>query len=201
MRLPPEMGLGPDVVAKQVRCVYGTRDAGRLWEDTYTRVLNHAGFTTGVSNPCVFYHSGRDISIVVHGDDVTALGSEDNLDWYEDELRKSFEIKVRGRLGEGCEGVQQLWILNCIISLSEEGLTYKADPRHIDLLMSSLNLAESNAVSSPGVKPSDRDEMAIKLNEDDNASLSHLNPNDASQRSCMARQNARNDLLRRTCPR
>ena len=30
MKLPPEMGMGPDVVAKQVRCVYGTRDAGRL---------------------------------------------------------------------------------------------------------------------------------------------------------------------------
>ena len=43
MKLPPEIGMGPDVVAKQVRCVYGTGDAGRLWEDTYTRVLNHAG--------------------------------------------------------------------------------------------------------------------------------------------------------------
>ena len=30
MKLPPEMGMGPDAVARQVRCVYGTRDAGRL---------------------------------------------------------------------------------------------------------------------------------------------------------------------------
>ena len=96
MRLPPEMGLGPDVVAKQVRCVCGTRDAGRLWEDTYTRVLNHAGFITGVSNPCVFFHPGKNISVVVHGDDFTALGSEDALNWYEEMLTKSFEIKVRG---------------------------------------------------------------------------------------------------------
>lgn len=88
MRLPPEMGLGPDVVAKQVRCVYGTRDAGCLWEDTYTRVLNHAGFAKGVSNPCVFYHPVRDLSIVVHGDDFTALGPDTDLNWYEDELRK-----------------------------------------------------------------------------------------------------------------
>lgn len=39
MKLPPEIGLGPNVVARQVRCVYGTRDAGKLWEDTYTQVL------------------------------------------------------------------------------------------------------------------------------------------------------------------
>ena len=58
-------------------------------------------------------------------------------------------------------------------------MIYEADPRHVDLLMSSLNLVESNSVSSPGQKPSDRDEMAIKLNEDDNISLSHFCPDEA----------------------
>ena len=39
MRVPKEMGLPPNTVARQVRCVYGTRDAGKLWEDTYMQVL------------------------------------------------------------------------------------------------------------------------------------------------------------------
>lgn len=121
MRLPPEMGLGSDVVAKQMGCVYGTRFAGRLWEDTYKGVLNHAGFVTGVSNPCVFHQTNRDISIVVHGDDFTALAGDTDLNWYEDELRKSFEIKIRGRLGEGYEGPQQLRILNRIMSMTKDG--------------------------------------------------------------------------------
>ena len=30
MRLPREMGLPPNTFARQVRCVYGTRDAGKL---------------------------------------------------------------------------------------------------------------------------------------------------------------------------
>ena len=38
MRAPKELGLPPNTVEQQVRCVYGTRDAGKLWEDTYTRV-------------------------------------------------------------------------------------------------------------------------------------------------------------------
>ena len=80
MKLPPEMGLGPNVVARQVRCVYGTRDAGRIWEDTYTQVLVNIGFEIGKSNPCVFYHPGKDITIVVHGDDFTALAGDPELD-------------------------------------------------------------------------------------------------------------------------
>ena len=51
MKLPKEMGLGTNVVARQVRCVYGMRDAGKLWEDTYTQAMEHAGFTTGVGKP------------------------------------------------------------------------------------------------------------------------------------------------------
>ena len=82
MRLPKEMGLPPNMVAKQVRCVYGTRDAGKLWEDTYTQVLEGMGFVTGVSNPCVFHHVERELSIVIHGDDFTTLGTDENIDWY-----------------------------------------------------------------------------------------------------------------------
>ena len=71
-----------------------------FWEDTYTKVLEGLGFATGESNPCVFHHAKRDISIVVHGDDFTALGLDVDLNRYEAELQKLFEIKIRGRLGE-----------------------------------------------------------------------------------------------------
>ena len=83
MQVPKELGLPPGTVAKQVRCVYGTRDAGKIWEDTYTQVLLNIGFVAGESNPCIFYHKVKDISVVVHGDDFTALGTDDVLDWYE----------------------------------------------------------------------------------------------------------------------
>ena len=87
MKIPKELGLSSDLVARQVRCVYGTRDAGKLWEDTYTQALEHSGFTTGMANPCVFDHRVKDITIVVHGDDFTALGTDDDLDWYEKALQ------------------------------------------------------------------------------------------------------------------
>ena len=36
---------------------------------------------------------------MVHGDDCTALGTDDALDRYEAGLQHSFERKLRGRLG------------------------------------------------------------------------------------------------------
>ena len=74
IRLPKEMGFNLDLVARQVRCVYGTRDAG-------TQAMEHAGVVTGTADPCVFYHKVRDITVVVHGEGFTALGTDNDLDW------------------------------------------------------------------------------------------------------------------------
>ena len=110
MTLPRELGLPGHWVGRHVRCVYGTRDAGAIWEDTYRDLLESIGFESGKASPCVFHHPGRGISTVVHGDDFTSLGSDEALTWMEGEMSKSFELKLRGRLGVGCEG--ELRILN-----------------------------------------------------------------------------------------
>ena len=68
--------------------------------------MEHAGFVTGTANPCVFYHKVRDITIVTHGNYVTALGTENDLDWYAKRLKDNFEFKLRSKSGEGCTGPQ-----------------------------------------------------------------------------------------------
>ena len=165
MRLPKEMGMPPDVVARQVRCVYGTRDAGKSWEDTYTLAMENMGFTAGTSNPCVFGNEEKQLMCVVHGDNFTTLGLDEDLNEFEQTLQENFEIKIRGRLGEGCPGPQEIRMLNRIVSITEEGLTYEADPRHTDLLLSSLNLDGSNSSTTPWIKPTDRNDFALKADE------------------------------------
>ena len=152
MTLPKELGLPGHWVAKQVRCVYGTRDAGALWEDTYRAALESIGFASGVASPCIFHHDSRDISCVVHGDDFTSLGSDDSLDWMEKELAGHFELKIRGRLGVGVKGENEIRILNRCVRVTAKGLEYESDPRHVDLIAESLNLTESKAVATPGIK-------------------------------------------------
>ena len=106
---------------------------------------------SGAASPCVFFHPERNITVVVHGDDFNALGVSDDLSLYEDPLKHSFEIKIRGRMGPdgNCDEIK---ILNRILRLTTKGLTYESDPRHVDLLTSSMGLTIGNAVSTPGTK-------------------------------------------------
>ena len=55
-KFPKEMGMGTGYVARLDKCVYGTRDAGMLWEMVYTEALKSAGFIQGVASPCCFFH-------------------------------------------------------------------------------------------------------------------------------------------------
>ena len=71
-------------------------------------VMESLGFKAGVSNPGIFYNEERQLMCVVHGDDFTTLGLDDDLDFFEKKLQESFEIKIRGRLGEGCEGANEI---------------------------------------------------------------------------------------------
>ena len=52
--VPKELGLGTKAIAHLKRCVYGTRDAGLIWEDCYASALVNMGFRRGVSRPCCF---------------------------------------------------------------------------------------------------------------------------------------------------
>ena len=93
--------MGKEVVGRLRRCIYGTRDAGAIWEETYTNVLKKLGFTQGVSSPCCFVHKDWGLSLVVHGDDFTTLGPDWALDKYEAGMKAAFDIELRGRLGLG----------------------------------------------------------------------------------------------------
>lgn len=61
MKIPKEIGMPPNTISKQVRCVYGTRDAGKLWEGNYTVNLEEMGLATGVANPCVSHLAEKDL--------------------------------------------------------------------------------------------------------------------------------------------
>lgn len=49
--LGPHMGPSP---ARKDVCVFGTRDAGKIWEETYAQALLDLGFRRGLSSPCSF---------------------------------------------------------------------------------------------------------------------------------------------------
>ena len=141
--LPPELGLDKSVVGFLVRCAYGTRDAGSIWEETYADALVAIGFIRGSASPCCFRNEEHDVSIVVHGDDFTALGESADLDWYEKALAEFFELKLRARVGPEEKDDKEVRILNRVLRLQDIGLLYEADPRHAEILTKSLGIEAS----------------------------------------------------------
>ena len=166
VRFPPEMGLGKGMVGKLVRCMYGTRDAGAIWENCYTTCLTNMGFVQGAASPCCFLHKEWGVSVVVHGDDFTALGTPEALTKYEAGMMKSFECKIKGRLGTGKDDLKEMRVLNRIVRITDGALLYEADPRHAEMLIQSFQLEESKAVVTPGVKVSVADHDQDMTNED-----------------------------------
>ena len=108
LRLPKEMGMSSNVVGRLLRCCYGTRDAGSIWEAVFADSLCSMGFIQGKASPCTFHHPGWNVSVVVHGDDFTALGTPSKLDLYEKALLSAFDVKLRGRLGEGDADLREI---------------------------------------------------------------------------------------------
>ena len=155
VRLPPELGLSRKFVGKLVRCMYGTRDAGAIWESCYATALINLGFQQGGASPCCFYHAEWGVSVVVHGDDFTALGTPDGLDKYEQGMLKTFECKIKGRLGTGPDDCKEMRVLNRIVRVTDEGLLYEADPRHAEMLIKDFQLEDAKEVVTPGVKVPD----------------------------------------------
>ena len=120
-------------------------------------MLTNIGFKRGKSCPCAFYHSERNIRLVVNADDFTALGYNTQLDWLKDQLSAEWTIKHRGRVGPGPNDDKTITILNRILEWTHEGIRYEAACRHVQFLLESLAIeSNSKTLITPGstdVKP------------------------------------------------
>ena len=147
--------------------LYGTRDAANNWEECYSQALVELGFRQGLSSPCVFYHPGRDISTVVHGDDFTSLALESELKWLRDALQQKFLIKDRGILGPDPHDLKEIRLLNRVIGWTESCIRYEADQRHAEILIREFDLTSAKGVDTP----SSLDHRICNDEEDNSAPL------------------------------
>ena len=148
--LPPERRLA-GYCGRLVRSLYGTRDAPALWERFVAAELAALGFVGGQANSCLFRHSTRDLMVVVHGDDFTFAGNENDLDWVHKALEPRILLKKVGVLGGDAGDSKELRILNRVLRWEAWGIAYEADPRHAELLAQALG-PEPASRTTPGVK-------------------------------------------------
>ena len=99
------------------------------------------------------FHKGRNVRVVIHGDDFTVLGSEVELDWFRECIQDKFEVKFRARLGPEPTDDKSVRLLNRVITWTADGIHYEADQRHAELVIKDMGLeGNSNSVVTPGVR-------------------------------------------------
>jgi hypothetical protein len=160
VQLPPEDPDRGQCVAKLLRCMYGTRAAADGWQTEYsTMLVQELGFAQGTSCANVFRHDEKSIRISVHGDDFQCLGGKRDLDWFEAEIRKHYECTVQPRLGPGPADAKTGLVLNRVVHWNENSLSYEADPRQLERLITECGLDGAKPVATPGTKAT-ADELA-----------------------------------------
>ena len=85
------------------------------------RPVNDLGFEVEDASPCVFYHRERELRCSVHGDDLTTVGSKENLDWFKTELSKLYELKELHKLCLGPADDKDSTVLNRVVRWTADG--------------------------------------------------------------------------------
>ena len=171
--------------------MYGTRDAALNWATEYGETLKAAGYQQGVSNPCLFWHPAKEVTIMVHGDDFVAIGDDEQLAETERTLAQKYKIKTE-KLGAGAHDAKEVRVLNKVIRYTDEGLELEADPRHAELVVRDLGLEDAKTCKTPGVKAETRRTVKKSGEEDqeDAEDEQAMAPRDATQyRAVVARLN------------
>ena len=152
VRLPPEAGLREDQCGRLNKAMYGCTDAASCWELEITDFFTTCGFAPGIASPVLFVNTLHDIQVSIHGDDITALGFEDDLFWLKARIEERYEIKYGGMLGPGANDVRNVVRLNRLIHYADGFTTIEADPRHVQIVLDALNLHQAKPVGTPGVQ-------------------------------------------------
>ena len=127
-----------------VHWLYGFRPAAQAWESLYAKKMEAVGFVRGQGSSVAFWHPGRDLACVVHGDDFTFSGMDDDLDWIEELMKGWFEVKVRARLGPGPSDDKDISVLGRLVSWKDGGIEYQADPRHRSIVIEQFGFDEGS---------------------------------------------------------
>ena len=141
----------PGLVGELLRTMYGTLDAASGWAEDYTRVLVDADFCKGGASPCHFRHSGKDINLLVHGEDFFSVGRESDLGYLRETLSSHYQLKSE-LIGPHADDAKEIKVLGRVISHHPWGIQYETDPNHLEIALKTMGLEGCKAVVTPWVK-------------------------------------------------
>ena len=70
---------------------------------------------------------------MVHGDNLTTPGYDEQLDWFKGQMEKRSERKHRGRIGLAEDDYKEMRKLNRINIWTEKEIQYEGHQRHVEI--------------------------------------------------------------------
>ena len=99
----------------------------------------------------VFYRAGRDVAVLVHGDDFVTVGDDEDVEWFKLLAVGWFEMKVRGKLGNDPTDEKEMVIPGGCIRWTIDGLELEADKEILKRLKEQFGFDEwTRAAASIG---------------------------------------------------
>jgi len=136
----PGIGLDGKILLLK-KSLYGLKQAPLKWYEKLSAVLASLGFKPLHFDPCVYiyFNEGCKTIIVVYVDDLTIVGTRQDLDSLTAGLNAQLNVTVKGPLS---------WLLGFEVQQSKTGIKLKQQ-LYIDQLLERFNFSKLNPVKTP----------------------------------------------------
>jgi hypothetical protein len=127
IRPPKEAGLPKGVCWEAVRALYGLRQSPALWSKYLRSLMRDLGFCVSRSEPSVYKHSSKRITVIVHVDDLFIFGLNSDVDSFVEELTRRVKSSLPNYLRNSGDSVL---MLGRTIRLTARGFVVTTDDKH-----------------------------------------------------------------------
>ena len=144
MRQPPGLEDGTGRVCRLQKTLYGLKQAGNVWNTTFTSALKDLSFEQMKHDYCVYLRRDEDkfAMLLLWVDDIIAItNAEGTIDQITNDLKRKFEIKSLGA---------PKFLLGIEVNYDRERRSLSLSLTHyINQVLEQLGLADCNPVATP----------------------------------------------------
>lgn len=132
--------VNDQMVCKLNKCIYGLKQASRVWNKYLDNILRQIGFIQSSADPCLYHFNGELTFLMVWVDDIIVISfSEARITMIISHISKRVKIDDRGTL---------TWFLGMSVEVNAEAITLSQKQYILDVL-EKWGMADCKPVSTP----------------------------------------------------
>ena len=132
---------------KLLRCLPGQRRAALHWHEHFESTVNQLDFISFEGMVTVYKHKVKQMYITIHVDDLLVIGSNDDCNWFKEEISKCFTVK-----SDGPYSTDEKWesqYLKRTLTCNESGIVVEPNKKYIPKLLELLKIENRRGKSLP----------------------------------------------------